>query len=109
MLESRLKAREAGEKRFEGKPCHACHTTVKFTSSGSCVKCSGIRRDADKKRQRAKPKPAIPPHSKDASPIGELPKPPKMLKPWPEANFAMDDLTGCLTVTDELRVRANAE
>lgn len=90
MLESRLKARAAGERRFEGKPCSVDGTTLKYTSSGSCVNCAGVRRDADKKRQRAKPEQTIPLYSKDAPPIGDFPKPPKMLKPWPDMNFEDD-------------------
>jgi hypothetical protein len=89
MLEARIKARKAGEKRFEGIRCASCHTTTKYTSSGSCVKCAGIRRDKDKKRPKVKP--TKPPHSKDASPIGELPKPPKILKPWPAHTDFSDD------------------
>jgi len=92
MLESRIKARRAGEKRFEGIRCMSCHTTTKYTSSGSCVKCAGVRRDAEKKRDRVKRKLAIPLYSKDAPPIADMPKPPKMLKPWPVMDLKPEEL-----------------
>lgn len=48
--DSLKEARVTGAKKYEGAPCNNCSSTLKYTSSRSCVLCSNGRATIAMKR-----------------------------------------------------------